>query len=180
MHKRRCQQIYTQVSLCIPDCSGTCYADQSTGIKGTIHIWLKDLSESGTNSCQSNCSWTTLHKNNQLSLERPRLKPAPTCSGSGLHTVRGAVPSPPSVPFETARGSRTCEAATERQEESWIYHNEERALRLSADPSSLWGSTLAAGLGRCILGQYKRCFWWRIWDFLIRIQRMAGENTAVV
>lgn len=45
-----------------------------TGFKGTVNVWLKDLSESGTNSGQSNCSWTTVHQTNQVSLERPRLK----------------------------------------------------------------------------------------------------------
>lgn len=113
--QRRCQKIYTQASLCIPGCSGTRYADQRTGFKGTVNVWLKDLSESGTNSGQSNCSWTTVHQTNQVSLERPRLKPAPTCSGSGLHAMRGSVPSPPSAQFETARGSRTCEATTGRK-----------------------------------------------------------------
>lgn len=127
VHKRRC--LYTQVSLCLPGCSGACCADQSTGIKGPVHTWLKDLSKSGANSCQSNCSWTTLHRNNQVSLQRPRLKPAPTCSGSGLQAVRGAVPSPPSVQLETARGSRTCGAASERQEENWVYHAKREASR---------------------------------------------------
>lgn len=86
-----------------------------TGFKGTVNVWLKDLSESGTNSGQSNCSWTTVHQTNQVSLERPRLKTAPTCGGSGLHAMRGSVPSPPSAQFETARGARTCEATTGRK-----------------------------------------------------------------
>lgn len=86
-----------------------------TGFKGTVNVWLKDLSESGTNSGQSNCSWTTVHQTNQVSLERPRLKTAPTCGGSGLHAMRGSVPSSPSAQFETARGARTCEATTGRK-----------------------------------------------------------------
>ena len=107
--QRRYQKIYTQASLCIPGCSGTGYAE-GLGLRAST-----DLSESGTNSGQSNCSWTTVHQTNQVSLERPRLKPDPTCGGSGLHAMRGSVPSPPSAQFETARGARTCEATTGRK-----------------------------------------------------------------